>query len=414
MRVVWGKDYDGYLDYATGWYRKTSQYLTKPDAQFAFVSTNSITQGVPVPSLFKPIVGDGWRIRFAHRTFGWDAQSTDMAHVHVVIIGMDKADDATMPPILYTYQTPEDDPEPMHPRHINGYLFDGPDVYVAKRSQKAGPLGCGLNLANRGSQPTDGGNLLLDTKEEYDEAMADPTAAKYVRPFRMGKEIINNIDRWYLWLTDAQPSDLRGSAFLRNRIEACRQYRYNDPKKGDAYKNRDTPWLFRDNLQPDVDHFAIPRVFSERREYATCDYYSPDIVCGDKVYTCVDPDDFNFAIIESAMFMAWQKGIGGRLESRCSFSNTLVWNTLPLPPVDTAMHAAIVAAGKNILAVRANHPKSSLADLYNPTFMPKDLRDAHQNLDKVVDVAFGAKSWLKDDNDARLQILFDDYVKLIG
>ena len=172
--------------------------------------------------------------------------------------------------------------------------------------------------------------------------------------------------------------------------------------------NRDTPWLFRDNHQPDVDYLAIPKVFSGRSEYATCD------VCRDKVYTCVDPDGFNFAIIESTMFMAWQKGIGGRLKSDCNFSNTLVWNTLPLPPVDTAMHAAIVAAGKNILAVRANHPKSSLADLYDPTFMPKDLRDAHQNLDKVVDVAFGAKSWLKDDNDARLQILFDDYVKLIG
>lgn len=213
---------------------------------------------------------------------------------------------------------------------------------------------------------------------------------------------------------DAEPSDLRKSTFLRNRIEACKQYRYNASQKGDAYKNRDTPWLFRDNHQPDVDYLAIPKVFSGHREYATCDYYSPSIVCGDKVYTCVDPDGFNFAIIEFSMFMAWQKGIGGRLKSDCSFSNTLVWNTLPLPPVDTAMHAAIVAAGKNILAVRANHPKSSLADLYDPTFMPKDLRDAHQNLDKVVDVAFGAKSWLKDDNDARLQILFDDYVKLIG
>ena len=412
MRIVWGKDYDGYLDYATGWYRKASQYLTKPTAQFALVSTNSITQGVPVPSLFKPIVGDGWRIRFAHRTFGWDAQSTDMAHVHVVIIGMDKSDDTAAPPTLYTYRKLDGEPEPTHPRHINGYLLDGPDVYVEKRSQKTGPLGHGLNLANRGSQPTDGGNLILDTKEEYDEAMADPVAAKYVRPFRMGREMINGIDRWCLWLTDAQPSDLRGSAFLRNRIEACRQYRYNAPQKGDAYKNRDTPWLFRDNLQPDVDYLAIPSVFSGRREYATCDYYSSSIIAGNKIYTSLDPDGFNFAIIESAMFMAWQKGIGGRLKSDCRFSNTLVWNTLPLPPVDDATRSAIIAAGKAVLAARANHPGSSLADLHDPTFMPADLRHAHQDLDKIVDTAFGARAWLRNDNDARLQILFDDYVKL--
>lgn len=413
MRIVWGKDYDGYLDYATGWYRKASQYLTKPNAQFALVSTNSITQGVPVPSLFKPIVGDGWRIRFAHRTFGWDAQSTDMAHVHVVIIGMDKADDTTAPPTLYTYQKLDSDPELTHPRHINGYLLDGPDVYVEKRSQKVGPLGHGLNFANRGSQPTDGGNLILDTKEDYDKAMSDCIAAKYVRQFRMGREMINGIDRWCLWLTNAEPSDLRGSAFLRNRIEACRQMRLAS-KKAPTRESAATPWLFQENHQPDVDYLAIPSVFSGRREYATCDYYSSSIIAGNKIYTSLDPDGFNFAIIESAMFMAWQKGIGGRLKSDCNFSNTLVWNTLPLPPVDTAMHAAIVAAGKNILAVRANHPKSSLADLYDPTFMPKDLRDAHQNLDKVVDVAFGAKSWLKGDNDARLQILFDDYVRLIG
>ena len=114
------------------------------------------------------------------------------------------------------------------------------------------------------------------------------------------------------------------------------------------------------------------------------------------------------------MFMAWRKGIGGRLKSDCRFSNTLVWNTLPLPPIDEATRSAIIAAGKAILTARANHPGSSLADLYDPTFMPKDLCDAHRNLDKVIDVAFGANFWLKDDNGARLQILFDDYVKLIG
>ncbi|MDD6373140.1 MAG: N-6 DNA methylase, partial [Bifidobacteriaceae bacterium] len=242
MRIVWGKNYDGYLDYATGWYCKASQYLTKPTAQFALVSTNSITQGVPVPSLFRPIVNDGWRIRFAHRTFGWDAQSTDMAHVHVVIIGMDKSDDTAAPPTLYTYRKLNGEPEPTHPRHINGYLLDGPDVYVEKRSQKTGPLGHGLNLANRGSQPTDGGNLILNTKEEYDEAMADPVAAKYVRPFKGSRELINGIDRWCLWLVDADSRDMRASSFLKERITACKEFREHSTKSGDAYKNRETPW----------------------------------------------------------------------------------------------------------------------------------------------------------------------------
>lgn len=412
MRIVWGKDYDGYLDYATGWYRKASQYLTKPTAQFALVSTNSITQGVPVPSLFRPIVNDGWRIRFAHRTFGWDAQSTDMAHVHVVIVGMDKSDDATTPPTLYTYRKLDGEPEPTHPRHINGYLLDGPDVYVEKRSQKTGPLGSGLNLCRYGSKPVDGNNLLLNTREAYDEAMADPIAAKYVRQFKGAEELINGKDRWCLWLVDADSRDMRASSFLKERITACKEFREHSTKSGDAYKNRETPWLFRDNLQPQDNYICIPAHFSGTRTCITCAWLPPEIITGNANFTCVDPDGFNFAIIESAMFMAWQKGIGGRLKSDCRFSNTLVWNTLPLPPVGDATRSAIIAAGKAVLAARANHPGSSLADLYDPTFMPADLRHAHQDLDKIVDTAFGARAWLRNDNDARLQILFDDYVKL--
>ena len=411
MEIIWGsatKD----IDYATCWYKKAAEYLSKTTAQFALVSTNSITQGIQPPEFFPALNGLGWRIRFAHRTFGWDAQSTDMAHVHVVIVGMDKSDDTAAPPTLYTYRKLDGEPEPTHPRHINGYLLDGPDVYIEKRSQKVGPLGNGLNPCDFGSMPIDGGNLILDTKKDYDEAMADPIAAKYVRPFKMPKQLIDGTDRWCLWLVKAEPSDLRGSKFLRNRIKSCREYRENAPKTGDAYKNRETPSLFRDNQQPDTEYLAIPKTFGGNRAYAVCNRYEPDVIAGSDIFTCVDPDGFNFAIIESAMFMAWQKGIGGRLKSDCRFSNTLVWNTLPLPPVDDATRSAITAAGKAVLAARANHSGSSLADLYDPTFMPADLRHAHQDLDKIVDTAFGARAWLRDDNDARLQILFDDYVKL--
>lgn len=412
MEIIWGsatKD----IDYATCWYKKAAEYLSKTTAQFALVSTNSITQGIQPPELFPALNDLGWRIRFAHRTFGWDAQSTDMAHVHVVIVGMDKSDDTATPPTLYTYQKLDSSPEPTHPRHINGYLLDGPDTYVRKRSPKTGPLGYGLNPCDFGSMPIDGGNLILDTREDYDEAMADPIAAKYVRPFRMGREMINGIDRWCLWLTNAQPAELRGSAFLRNRIEAVKKMRLASVREQTRIL-ADAPWLFGWRAQPDVGYLAIPSVFSGRREYATCDYYSSSIIAGNKIYTSLDPDGFNFAIIESAMFMAWQKGIGGRLKSDCNFSNTLVWNTLPLPPVEDATRSAIIAAGKAVLAARANHSGSSLADLYDPTFMPADLRHAHQDLDKIVDTAFGARAWLRDDNDARLQILFDDYVKLIA
>lgn len=414
LQLVWGKQSSGYLDYSACWYKKAMDYLegnTNINTSFAFVSTNSITQGVPVPALFKPIKDAGWRIRFAHRTFNWNSQSTDKAHVHVVIIGFDRHGDSYQAPILYTYKTLNSKPESHKVSHINGYLLDAPDVFIEKRSQKQGPLSPMLSLANRGSQPTDGGQLLLNTKEEYEAAIADPIASKYVRPFRMGRELINGQERWCLWLVNAQPYDLRKSSFLNKRIESVRTTRLSSTRAMTVV-SASTPWLFEENHQPKSDYLAIPKVFSQRRQWATCDWYKPNIIAGDKVYTCDDPTGFNFAIIESSMFMTWQKGIGGRLKSDCSFSNTLVWNTLPLPGVSDDLRQQIIKAGQAVLTARTNHPGQSLADLYDPISMPLDLRRAHENLDQLVDRAFGADHWLKDDNDARLSLLFSNYADL--
>lgn len=410
MKAVWGKDYNGYLDYATGWYRKASLYLAHNRyAAFAFVSTNSITQGQPVPALFKPLFSEGWRIRFAHKTFAWNAQSTDNANVHVVIIGMDKQSDKILQPVLYSYEKINGEPTKTIVSHINPYLVGCEyDIFVEKRTAM---LGKDLQQAAFGAKPIDGGNLILNTREEYDEAMKDPIAAKYVRPFRMGKELINNIDRWCLWLVNAEPAEMRESKFISQRVNACKNFRENSVKTGDAYKNRTTPWLFRDNNQPDCQYLAIPRVFSNRRKYTTCDLYEPNIIAGDKVYTCIDLDGFNFAIIESSMFMVWQKTVGGRLKSDPSFSNTVVWNNLPLPNLTNDMREKVIEAGKVALQARANHPGQSLADLYDPTYMPQDLRKAHDELDKVVDVAFGATKSCSN-NDERLEILFKSYIRM--
>lgn len=408
MELVCGKA-GGSLDYVAGWYFKALDYLdANQNAKFAFVSTNSITQGQQVAPLFGHVAGKGWRIYFAHRTFRWNAQTTDNANVHVVIVGFDRGND---PATLFSYPDINREPVASHPKHINGYLLDAPDVFIAARSQKIGPISPMLALANLGSMPLDGGNLLLDDHEAYDEAMADPIAAKYVRPFRMGKELIDGTSRWCLWLKDAEPGELRESKFITKRVEACREYREHAPITGDAYKNRATPWLFRDNHQPNEHYLAIPAVLSGGREYATCDWLQPDCIAGNAIYICDDPDGVNFAVIESTMFLTWQKTIGGRLKSDYRFSNTVVWNTLPLPRLDDGIRQQVIDAGKQILAVRENHPDQSLEDLYDPTFMPTALRKAHENLDKIVDLAFGARKPCKTDGE-RLQVLFDRYAEL--
>lgn len=287
------------------------------------------------------------------------------------------------------------------------------DIFIEARSQKKHPISPMLSLTNFGSMPIDGGNLLLQDADEYHEAISDAVAVKYVQPFCGSKELINGISRWCLWLIDAEPHLLRTSKFLKKRVEACREYRSQSPKSGDAYKHRDTPWLFRDNQQPTSQYLAIPSTFSAHREYATCDLLSPEVIASNAMFTCMDPDGLAFAIIESSMFMSWQKSIGGRLKSDCRFSNTVVWNNLPLPKIEGYLQERIIDAGQVILKRRADHPNQSLSDLYDPKVMPTDLRDAHINLDRLVDKAFGAKKTCHTDED-RLTVLFARYKELTG
>lgn len=410
MELVCGKA-GGSLDYVAGWYYRAIDYLKdNPTAEFAFVSTNSITQGQQVAPLFGHIGERGWHIRFAHRTFMWDAQTTDNANVHVVIVGFSRNKEK---PVLYSYADIKAEPAESRPEHVNGYLLAAPDVFVTARSQKKGTLSPMLNLANFGSMPLDNGNLLIETPEEYTEAMADPIAARYVHPIQGGKELIDGRKRWCLWLVDAEPGDMRKSKFIARRVTACREYRENATKTGDAYKNRSTPWLFRDNHQPAHDYLAIPKVSGERREYFPCKVSDPSVIASDLLFVIEDPEGLNFAIMESSMFMTWLKTVGGRLESRCRFSNTVVWNNLPLPQLSDELRREVIDAGRGVIDARAKHEGQSLADLYDPDFMPADLRKAHQRLDKVVDVAFGAKKTCAD-NEERLQVLFDRYVEMTG
>ena len=409
LKAVWKDGYDGYLDYVTGWFRKAASYLDGHNGQFAFVSTNSITQGQPVKPLFEPLFKEGWTISFAHRTFKWDAQSTDNAKVHVVIIGMSQSR-RKVSPVLYDYDDIQGEPTPIPSKNINGYLIDGKNVFVGKRSQKAGPLSPELVPVNFGSLSLDDGNLTIENRDDYAKAMNDSIASRYVRKYVNGKELINDIDRWCLWLAEATPSDMRKSAFIRERVDKVKKFREASKRKATVEAAK-TPWLFGENHQPAGKFLAIPVVFSERREYATCALLPEEVIAGQKLHTCSDPNGINFSIAESSMFITWQKAIGGRLKSDCQFSNTVVWNNLPLPQLSDELRREVIDAGRGIIDVRAKHNGQSLADLYDPDFMPADLRKAHQRLDKIVDIAFGAKKPCAS-NDERLQILFDRYVEM--
>ena len=411
LRFVWGDAYDGYLDYVTGWFIKASQYFQSVPrgGRFAFVSTNSIAQGAPVPALFRPLLDGGWRIRFAHQTFAWTSEAPGAAAVHCVITGFDRgAPHEKARPVLFTYLSPKAQPEAVPVDHINPYLVEGPDVFVAARRSPLSPY---LPEVYFGSKPADGGNLIVEA-EDYPQVVADPVAAKYLRPFRMGREVVRGLDRWCLWMhtEDFDPRDIDRSPILKERVRACATFRQGSKKKATVL-GAQTAHLFQENHQPSEPYVAIPRVVSETRRFYTAAHLSEDVIAGDQLYTALDPDGFLFAIISSSMLMTWQMTIGGRLESRLRFANKIVWNTLPLPEVSDKQRAAIIAAGQGVLDARAEQPGVSLADMYNPLAMSPILLKAHRALDRAVDRAFGARKALET-NEQRLAILFKRYQEM--
>ena len=411
LRFVWGDGYDGYLDYVTGWFIKASHYFQSvPNGgRFAFVSTNSIAQGVPVVALFRPLLEGSWRIRFAHQTFAWTSEAPGAAAVHCVIIGFDRgAPHEKAPALLFTYSSPKSQPAVAPVEHISPYLIEGANIFIEARTRPLSPI---LPEVRFGSKPADGGNLIVEM-EDYREFLEDPIASKYLRPFSNARELLHGLNRWCLWMAGSNfdSRDIQRSLLLKERVSACKEFRLNSRKKA-TNESAKTAHLFQENHQPTVPFVAIPRVISESRHFYTVAHLDEETIASDALFTAVDPDRFLFAIISSSMFITWQKAIGGRLESRLRFSNKVVWNTLPLPELSDKQRATIIAAGQGVLDARAEQPGASLVDMYNPMAMPPSLLKAHRVLDSVVDRAFGARKALET-NEQRLAILFKRYQEM--
>lgn len=429
MRLAWGDDYAGYLDFATAWLAKAARYLktlqeqsetlgvTEVPGEFAFVSTNSIVQGQPVASLFAPLFRDGWRIKFAYRTFPWVSEAAGKAAVHCVITGFTRSvapeKSRTVRVFDYDWSTRRTvEQEPAH--FLNAYLVEGPNVLAEKRSKSLSSL---IPEVVRGSQPTDGGNLIVEV-EDYPVVAADPVAVRYLRPFVGAKELVQGLERWCLWLEDASEEEIASSPVLSARVEANRAWRSAQPQKGDAYKLRDIPHLMRPNkARPVEPYVCIPSVVSANRPIFTVKRFSADTIASNATFTALDPDGFLFGLISSSMFIIWQRTVGGQLKSDLRFSNTVVWNNLPLPQISEEQRRKVIAAGRKVLAAReaieerAGEPVS-LADMYaSLATMDPALRAAHDELDSAVDVAFGASRRCSSD-EARLKILFERYQEL--
>ncbi len=367
------------IDYVAGWYLKAAQLIDKhPHIRAALVSTNSITQGEQVAAIWKPLF-EQYNIHFdfAYRTFRWDSEADIKAHVHCVIIGFSKSERAAKHIYLKDGQL-------IPAKNINGYLLDAPNIFIDNRKK---PL-CNVPEMIKGSQPTDGGHLILSTEERNELLAKHPQIEPFIHRYIGSDEFINNKYRYCLWLVNVSPSILRSCPPVVERIEQVRQMRLASPKAA-TQKWAIYPTLFTENRQPDSDYLLVPRVSSERRHYIPVGYITKDNICSDANFVVPNATLYHFGIITSALHNAWMRVVCGRLEMRYRYSNTIVYNNFPWPTPTAEQKAKIEQTAQAILDARANYPDSSLADLYDDKVMPFDLRKAHQDNDRAVMAAYG-------------------------
>lgn len=304
LRDAWGRKNVGHLDYVTAWFAKALSLLKERPGEFAYVATNSVTQGESVAGLFDVIYKQRWRIKFAHRSFVWDSDAPGKAAVHCVVIGFTR--DKETSPLLYGMDDRGAYRERV--REVSPYLIPGPPVTVVHPTRKV--QSPALSPLRAGSTPLDWDNFVV-TQEQYDMVSADPVASKYLRPYIGGDELINNLPRWCLWLAgeDFDPADIKRSEVLKKRINTVHIHRLSR-KRVATVKAAATPHLFGEIRQPETDYLAVPQSFAEKRRYATVKRLTADNIASVKLFTAEDPDGFLFAIISSSMFILWQKTVG--------------------------------------------------------------------------------------------------------
>ena len=368
----------GNMDYVTGWYKKVQEMMeVNPDLRAALVSTNSITQGEQVANLWKPLMEAGIHIDFAWRTFIWDSEANQKAHVHCVIVGF-SCDSTIRTKIIY------DRDKAIEAANINGYLIDGENVYIESRPSVI----CSVPSIGIGNMPIDGGFYLFKDDEKDEFVAKEPGSEKYFRRWYGSDEFINRRPRWCLWLGGANPMDLIKLPECLKRIESVQEFRASSSRPS-TKKLADKPTRFGTENMPKGNYLLIPKVSSERRHYIPVGFMTPEILSSDLVFIIPDATLYHFGILTSIVHNAWMRVVCGRLKSDFRYSKDIVYNNFPWPEPTEDQKSKIEQTAQAILDARQIYPEASFADMYGNLILFPDLMKAHRANDLAVLEAYG-------------------------
>jgi hypothetical protein len=391
------------LDYVAGWFMKAADYGTQTHAVAAFVSTNSICQGQQVPILWPLIFHTQHEIAFAHTSFKWTNLASHNAGVTVAIVAISKEPKQKRK----LFSVSDDGALSLkEAEYINAYLVAAPMVSVEKRSK---PL-ADLNPMDRGNGPTDGGNLLMTSDEVEGLNLTANEREKFIRPMFGSVEFIRGINRYCLWIADEQAEEARKNPQIFRRIEAVREMRLASSKEATRAGSK-YPHRFDEKRQEGGETvIAIPRVSSENRPYLPCGYLPPNSIVSDSAFALYNAPLWNMAIVASRTHIVWIATVCGKLKTDFRYSNTIGWNTFPVPKLTDQNKADLTRCAEDILLAREAHFPLTIADLYDPETMPEDLRAAHARNDEVLERIYIGRRFRNDTE--RLEKLFELYTKM--
>lgn len=387
----------GELDYATGYFYKAAQYIKGTQNGFAFVTTNSLTQGIHVPTLWPLLFSKGIEISFAYTSFKWKNEGRNTTAVTVVIIGCRSVLNKH-PKTIYDKNLSYDADS------ISPYLTKG-GVIVEKENK--GPISKSLPKMPKGNMPY-GKGLLLDTREKTELVTQYPSAKTYLKRVIGSQEFIHGEERWCLWISDEQLPEAEKIPPIKERIESVRQARLSGDKSAQKLATR--AHQFRETNMPQNYTLVIPSVSSENRVYMQIGYVGKNIVVTNLAFAIYDAEPWVFGLISSKMHNLWIRTVCGGLETRLRYSNVLGYNTFPVPILTDEQKQNISEAALGVLVERENNSELSLMEMYNQDTMPEGLKYAHKILDEVVEDCYRNEEFLSDQE--RLDEMFILYKSL--